>query len=293
MTKTLLRAAAIAAALISGTASADALTDLLSGRGVWLQSPKKLKIPDLQRLSDYHVRRVHLMATSPQEKTPTACKDNRGATIAAPAPHQVELVRAARAAGHRVIATFYVYPRDTDIALWTDPNNGLMKQLLDAGAESIEYDLEGQWSKHPACGYPDHKAALADLIARTRALSSTAPIGITTHTGRFPDKNIDFLQADYVSLQAYSTTADNDYGAKQTAALAKLAAFAKPSIIGLAAYQQGLDGSVSKAMKKSMDAAEQGIGGTQKTAGVSYWSSRWILPAASAEGAYLKQRATP
>lgn len=295
-------AAVLAAAFVVTDAVASDLASLLTGTGVWLQSPRKLTSTDLGNLKTYHIGRIHLMATDPQEKTPTVCTDNRGALPTAKASHLTGLLSAAKAEGLKAIATFYVYPRRTEIEQLTNPSDGIVKRLLDAGAESIEYDLEGQWSKHPACGYANHADALKGLIERTRALRPGLSVGITTHTGRFPDERIDFGTADYISLQAYSTCKPGDCpewnahdgpGKKQERALKALSTFKKPSIIGLAAYQQSWPGhSINEAMARSRDAAMARIGGSDiPTLGISYWSSRWILPKGSAEGAFLKSQA--
>lgn len=281
--------------------AANDLKSLLTGTGVWVQSPRKMNPLDLSKLKTYHIDRVHLMATDPQEKTPTSCSDDRGATPTAKTSHLVDLVKAAKSDGLKVIVTFYIYPRITEIEFLTNSASGVVKQLLDAGAESVEYDLEGQWSKHPACGYATHADALKALVERTRALRSGVSIGITTHTGRFPDKKIDFGMADYLSLQAYSTCKPGDCpdwsssdgpGKKQEKALKALSAFEKPSIIGLAAYQQSWPGhTINEAMASALDASIIHINGDNSpTIGVSYWSSRWILSKDSAEGAFLRSR---
>ena len=50
-------------------ASAQKFEDVLTGRGMWIQAPKKFNARMVSRLQDMGVRRVHVMLTSSDSST--------------------------------------------------------------------------------------------------------------------------------------------------------------------------------------------------------------------------------
>jgi len=214
----------------------------------------------------------------------------------------VQLIKQAQHLGFKVIATLYVAPaRDAiDSLLMKD---GLASAVVEAGVDGLEYDLEGEWSKSPVCGYSNHREAAQQLVARSRELRERLPVGVTTHLGRAGDKKIGTEYFDWLAMQAYSTCSiakgcssyddrSGGPGYKQALVSRATSAFNGPVIVGLAAYHQRWPGhSIGEAMARSLKAVADAKTTDGRIVGHSYWSSSW-LPAGSSQVNFLMETAS-
>lgn len=211
----------------------------------------------------------------------------------------LDVVKALQAQGFATVLTIYLPPTKAAVVSLTDETNGLISLGITAGADAVELDLEGGWSKHPVCGYETHQAAFLDIKQKIQSIWPNIPVGITTHLGRVNDNKIPKDAADWISLQAYSTCKTNDCpefkdstkgpGGKQQHAAALLASYRKPVVVGLAAYSQHWSGyTITEAMQRAYDATSALIKSDPKYVGHSYWSTRWALGATSEQFKFLE-----
>lgn len=278
------RIASLAAvSAISLPASAQKFEDVLVGRGMWVQTPRKFDARMVNQLQDMGVRRAHVMLTS-EPKVLSSCTAMPALRQTA-ATDKLAAIPAALARNKiAVIGTVYAVPDKRSIDKLTDPIDGLLATLLKAGYSAFEFDLEGQWSKSKVCGFAEHAAAVDYLLGRTRSLSPGLKAGITTHLGRAADASVGLKYADWVSMQAYTKCNPTDCAAydgrdgpgQRQLRMPKAFDYSGPIIMGLGAHFQKWPGKTEKeAMRRALDATY----GVQKThpnvVGYSYWSTSW------------------
>lgn len=271
----------VCACLIALQASAADLPSLLEGRGVWLEHSNVLDGELIKRMRQAGIKRVHVMGTTSPELTKT-CSQAKPPRLLGTADKIASTITALETAGFVTVLTLYLPPTKTAVDSLTA---GVIPKAVAAGVDGIEFDLEGGWSKHPACGYPDHKSVFADLRVRTKGLKSDLPVGITTHSGRANDPRIPKSNADWLSLQLYSTCKPAQCeafshptagpGGKQRQAVPLLIGYSKPVIIGLAAYSQKWDQhTVDDAMRLALNASLSLMKKEpSRFVGYSYWSN--------------------
>ncbi len=199
------------------------------------------------------------------------------------------------------ILTLYAAPHKDSIDALTDPQTGLVVKLLAAGFQAIEYDLEGGWSNSVVCGFATHDEAVQYLFARTKALQSNVPVGVTTHLGRARDPNIGLDRADWLSIQVYTKCAtpcpafdDRREGPGHRQARTSAAVtFKGPVIVGLAAYHQKWpEHNEEEAMAKALEATLVLQKNHLNYVGHSYWSTSWVAKG-SPQWKFLHRTAEP
>lgn len=266
---------------ITFQAMAADLPSMLDGRGVWLEHSKDLDSEVILRMRQAGIKRVHVMSTSSPESA-TTCAQAKLPRLLGTADKIATTITALESAGFVTILTLYLPPTKAAVDSLT---GGVIPKAVAAGVDGIEFDLEGGWSKHPACGYPDHKSVFADLRVRTKTLKPELPVGITTHSGRANDPRVPKENADWLSLQLYSTCKPTQCeafthptagpGGKQHQAVPLLIGYTKPVIIGLAAYSQKWDGyTVDEAMRRALnESLSLKQHEPSRFVGHSYWSN--------------------
>lgn len=271
----------VCAYLITSQAIAADLPSLLDGRGVWLEHSQDLDSGVISRMRQAGIKRVHVMGTT-SPKLVNTCSEAKLPRLLGTADKIASTVIALKAAGFTTVLTLYLPPTKAAVDSLTA---GVIPKAVAAGVDGIEFDLEGGWSKHPACGYPDHKSVFADLRARTKGLKSELPVGITTHSGRANDPRVPKENADWLSLQLYSTCKPTQCapfthptagpGGKQHQAVPLLLGYTKPVIIGLAAYSQKWDRhTVDEAMRLALNVSLSLMKNEpSRFVGYSYWSN--------------------
>jgi hypothetical protein len=234
----------------------------------------------IDRMRKAGIKRVHLMgSSSPKQRT---CSEAELPRLVGNSDSIASTVTALKSAGFVTILTLYLPPTKAAVdSLMV----GVISKSVAAGVDGVEFDLEGGWSEHPACGYTSHISAFADLRVRAKGLRSNLPVGITTHSGRVNDPNVPKADGDWLSLQLYSTckpTECDPYthpttgpGGKQRQAVPLLVGYQRPVIIGLAAYSQKWSGhTVDEAMRLALNATLSLIKAEpSRFVGYSYWAN--------------------
>jgi len=262
------------------------ISELTQGRGVWIQQPGKTGPVELDKLVNAGVKRVHIMATSSAAPV-SDCKKEGNSRATTAQTKLVDLVRASKAKGLIVIVTAYVKPTRSDIDALTAPGQGLLVPLIEAGADAVEFDLEGPWSRAGVCGFDSHQAAANALFDATKRLKPGIHVGVTTHLARAGDPKLSLQTADWVALQAYekcevgNCVAFDDKqegpGARVARIPSALGSYKGPVIVGMAAFNQKWPAhTVAEAMQRSLDAYSR-LGERPEYRGYSYWSATWAL----------------
>jgi hypothetical protein len=273
-------------AITAVSCHASEVSELTLGRGIWIQQPRKTGNAELAKLTELGVKRVHIMVTSSAAPL-SDCKKEGNSLPTATAQKLIELVKASKDKGFKVIATAYVKPTKSDIQALTAADTGSLRALVDAGADGIEFDLEGPWSRAAVCGYGTHAEAAKALFDATRGLRPGLPVGVTTHLARAADPNLSLENADWVSLQAYekcevgNCVAFDDKregpGARVARIPSALGSYGGPVIVGMAAFNQKWPShTVADAMQRSLDAYGR-LRERPTYQGYSYWSATWAI----------------
>lgn len=273
---------------LSSTSAAE-VKNLMSGRGIWVQAPQAFTKSDLEGLRPLGIRRIHIMlAASPVIYK--SCATSKPQVLLAKPERLTNLVAMGKEAGMVVVVTAYIPPNRQAIELFTLASDaGLLQRLVAAGADAVEYDLEGGWSRSAVCGYTTHEDASKELLTRSRALKSGLPAGVTTHLGRVNDTKLGLGHADWVALQVY-TKCDVKGGAcvafddpsegpgfRQSKAATSIRGYKGPVVMGLANYQQAWQGkTAADAMGKALDATSAVQREHPNFVGHTYWSTSWL-----------------
>ncbi|MBV7569639.1 hypothetical protein [Pseudomonas sp. PDM27] len=268
-----------------GVSAAD-LNEVLKGRGIWWKNPAEVQSSLIKKLQDMGMRRVHIMLT--EEPTVVSKCSLAKLPDSTPTVNQLKiLMRTLQEKNMYVIATVYLPPTKAAVDALLDPDSGPVPALIVKGIDAVELDLEGNWKRHPPCGYASHIAAFQDFKDRVKSIKQDMPVGITTHTSHIDDIEIPLAAADFVSLQAYSKCpasnckAFDDYtgpGKFQIYSISKMKNLKGPIVLGLAAYSQTWPGhTLDEAMGLALNATTEIMASDTRVLGYSYWSTSTII----------------
>lgn len=268
-------------------AGAAELNALLGGRGIWVQAPESFSSGRLEELKLLGVRRLHVMVAFAPSRY-KSCDNPPTQKLRAKLFALTNFVKGAKRDGFLVIITAYMPPNRAAVEAFTAASDiGPLLSFINAGADGVEYDLEGGWSTSAVCGYGSHADASRILLERSRALKSNFPAGVTTHIGRAHDVNLGLERADWVSLQVYSKCPQSGClpfedqregpGHRQSRAPQALASFTGPVVMGLANFWQQWKGHTpEEAMGRALDATKIVQEKHPNFVGHTYWSTSWL-----------------
>ncbi|WP_223523731.1 hypothetical protein [Pseudomonas sp. BF-RE-24] len=179
------------------------ISEVLKGRGVWVDSPKTFSSQQATLLKSMGVHRVHFMLTDDISQF-NSCADSRAPEEIVSRKKITDAIRIANQVGLGVIVTAYVPPSKPIIDQMLAADSLIASAAKDGAVAGIEYDLEGKWVTSIPCQFQNHIEAVNYLVDKTRELRPPMPVGVTVHYGRLKSKKIGIDRFDWIAAQAYS-----------------------------------------------------------------------------------------